>query len=141
MIVVARILLVPYAIWILLLTLLPPEEAGRVTGIVAVIARVAASWGAPFDAVYAVLEFSANIVLFAPLGVLLALAWPRASAGALIAVGGASSVAIELAQLAIPGRFSTLSDVIANTLGTAVGVLVIRTLGRRRRRAGDGGHR
>jgi len=47
MIVVARILLVPYAIWILLLTLLPPEEAGRVTGIVAVIARVAASWGAP----------------------------------------------------------------------------------------------
>ncbi|WP_292883860.1 MULTISPECIES: VanZ family protein [unclassified Microbacterium] len=95
----------------------------------------------PFDAVYAVLEFSANIVLFAPLGVLLALAWPRASAGALIAVGGASSVAIELAQLAIPGRFSTLSDVIANTLGTAIGVLVIRTLGRRRRRAGDGGHR
>ncbi|MBS1907077.1 MAG: VanZ family protein [Actinobacteria bacterium] len=136
---VARILLVPYAIWILLLTLLPAEEAGRVTGIVAVIARVAASWGAPFDAVYAVLEFAANIVLFAPLGMLLALAWRRASAVVLIAAGGAGSVAIELVQLAIPGRFSALSDVIANTLGTAVGVLLVRAIGRHRRRPGEGG--
>jgi len=35
-------------------------------------------------------------------------------------------------QSTLPSRFSTVSDVIANTLGTAVGLLAVRALSRRR---------
>ncbi|MFJ4166461.1 VanZ family protein [Microbacterium sp. NPDC089698] len=124
----ARILLAPYAIVVLLLTWLPAEEAGTVTGVVAVLARLVATWGVPVDAAYAVFEFSANIALFTPLGALLAVGWRRMPAWAIVATGCAASTVIELVQLAIPSRFSTLSDVIANTLGTAVGLVIARAI-------------
>ncbi|MCE4027318.1 VanZ family protein [Microbacterium sp. Au-Mic1] len=130
---VARILLVPYAIAVLLVTWLPAEDAGKVTGIVAVLARLVAASGIPFASAYAVLEFAANIALFVPLGVLLAAGWRRMHAGVVIAVGCAASTVIELVQLALPSRYSTLSDVIANTLGTAVGLVIARAFSRRRR--------
>ena len=140
--VIARLLLIPYAITLLLITWLPAEEAGRVTGIVAVLAHLLTSWGVPFVAAYTVLEFLANVALFAPLGVLLILAWRRIPPWTAVVVGCAASVVIELVQLAIPSRYSTLSDVIANTLGTAVGVLfahvTIALADCRRRRAAMG---
>ena len=129
---VARILLVPYAIAVLLITWLPAEEAGKVTGVVATLANVVASWGIPFADAYAVLEFMANIALFVPLGALLSLGWRRMPGWAVITVGCAASVMIELVQLGIPSRYSTLSDVIANTLGTAVGAAVVWGFRRRR---------
>lgn len=127
----ARIVLVPYAIAVLLLTWLPADEAGKVTGIVAVFARLVALWGVPFEAAYAVLEFAANIALFVPLGVLLVAGWRRIPAWTIVAVGAAASTVIELVQLALPSRYSTLSDVIANTLGTAVGLVIARAFLRR----------
>jgi glycopeptide antibiotics resistance protein len=120
--------LVPYAIAVLLLTWLPADEAGKVTGVVAVLARLVATWGVPGDAAYTVFEFTANIALFVPLGALLAVGWRRMPAWAIVAVGCAASTVIELVQLAIPSRYSTLSDVIANTLGTAVGLVVARAI-------------
>lgn len=62
----------------------------------------------------------ANVLLFLPLGAGLALAglpWRRALlAGALVSLG------IETVQLlAIPGRYATLSDVLTNTTGAALG--------------------
>ena len=127
----ARILLAPYAIAVLLLTWLPAEDAGKVTGIVATLARLVATWGVPVEAAYAMFEFAANIALFVPLGVLLAVGWRRMPAWAIVAVGCAASTIIELVQLAIPSRYSTLSDVIANTLGTAVGLVIVRAGDRR----------
>jgi len=127
----ARILLAPYAIAVLLLTWLPAEDAGKVTGIVATLARLVATWGVPVETAYAVFEFAANIALFVPLGVLLAVGWRRMPAWAIVAVGCAASTIIELVQLAIPSRYSTLSDVIANTLGTAVGLVIVRAGDRR----------
>src|SRR3954468_12055481 len=63
-----------------------------------------------------------NVVLFAPLGAILALRrWPLARAAV---VGGAFSLSIELAQLLVPGRTTAADDVILNTLGTALGWLV-----------------
>ena len=129
----ARILLVPYSIGVLLLTWLPAADAGKVTGVVAVLAQVLAAWGVPFAAAYTVLEFTANIALFVPLGVLLPLAWRRLPIWVVIAVGCAASVMIELVQLAMPSRYSTISDVVANTLGTAVGVALVRAVSRARR--------
>lgn len=44
--------------------------------------------------------------------------------------GSTTSAAIELIQLAIPGRWSTLQDWILNTLGTGVGLVVLALVGR-----------
>jgi hypothetical protein len=67
-----------------------------------------------------------NVLLFLPLGLGLGLAgagWRRAGVIALL-----GSVGIELAQhFAIPGRFGTLSDVLANATGGILGALAART--------------
>jgi VanZ family protein len=78
-----------------------------------------------------------NILLFVPFGAALAFA---GFGGVATAVAGLLlSAAVETAQLWIPGRFSTLSDVLANASGAAAGWLlvrhgraVVRTHGRRR---------
>ncbi len=68
----------------------------------------------------------ANLILFAPLGgVLFLRRWParRAVLAALLLSAG-----IELAQRVIPGRTTSIDDVIFNTLGGAVGWLLARAL-------------
>ncbi|MDR2999354.1 MAG: VanZ family protein [Microbacterium sp.] len=130
---VARILLAPYLVVVLLLTWLPAKDAGRVTGIVATIAH----WFEgliPFEVGYTILEFLANVAMFVPLGALCAFAWPRMHAMWVIGAGAALSIMIELVQLTMPSRFSTLSDVIANTLGMALGYQVVSSWRRMRRR-------
>lgn len=74
---------------------------------------------------YAEMEFSANVLMFVPLGLLAGLALPnRAAWLALLLVPG-FSVAVEWAQgQFLAQRFSTLQDVIANTIGGLIGVLV-----------------
>jgi len=64
-----------------------------------------------------------NVALFAPLGLSLRLV----GRGFLSAttLGGATSLLIELAQLRVPGRDPTLSDIIANTTGAAFGALLL----------------
>jgi glycopeptide antibiotics resistance protein len=87
-----------------------------------------------------VLEAVANIGMFVPLGVLLVLAlspqhWPRRALLAVAVVAGAGfSTMIELVQLGIPGRYSTLQDVVMNTLGAALGAGVVVGIGRLVRR-------
>lgn len=131
----ARILLAPYLVFVLLLTWLPAEDAGQVTGIVATIAH----WFdgvIAFEIAYPVLEFLANVAMFAPLGLLAALAWPQLRGGWIAAAGLTLSTTIELVQLTMPTRYSTVSDVIANTLGAALGWAVVawwRHLARARR--------
>lgn len=69
-----------------------------------------------FDAV-------ANLLLFVPFGAVLCLrGWPLRRAAAM---GIVFSASIELAQLVIPGRTTSLDDVICNTLGTALGWAVV----------------
>lgn len=64
-----------------------------------------------------------NLILFAPLGVGLALAGVRARRATLM--GALLSALIELAQTAIPGRDPSLGDVLFNTLGTVAGVTAV----------------
>ena len=66
-----------------------------------------------------------NILLFAPLGAALALRVRSIPRCALIAA--LLSASIELAQLYIPGRDSSLGDLLSNTLGGALGAVLTRT--------------
>ena len=116
---------------ILLLTWLPAEDAGKVTGIVNAAAKLLAHAGVPVTIGYPMLEFLANIALFVPLGLCLAGGWPSLRSSGAIAAGMLISVLIEMVQLGIPSRYATLSDVVANTAGTAVGVLAVVLMRRR----------
>jgi glycopeptide antibiotics resistance protein len=60
-----------------------------------------------------------NVLLFAPLGAGLGLLGRRLRFT--VAAGFALSGAIELVQLAIPGRTTSTADVICNTAGIALG--------------------
>jgi len=61
-----------------------------------------------------------NIILFAPLGIGLALSGTPVRRALL--VGALASAIVECAQLAIPGRDPSLGDVIVNTVGTWAGI-------------------
>jgi glycopeptide antibiotics resistance protein len=75
---------------------------------------------------YTLLESAANVVLFIPLGALVLLwrrqwTWLHAT---FLALG--ATVAIELLQQTLrPERFASVNDVVANTLGGAVGALLV----------------
>lgn len=80
---------------------------------------------------YDVIEFSANIVLFVPLGLLLLLIWPRARWWHATLFSAVTAGTIEILQeLYRPERFATVRDVVANTIGGALGALLV-VIGRR----------
>lgn len=82
---------------------------------------------------YDLVEFTANIALFVPLGVLLLLWWRHRGWLHAAGVAFATSLTIEiLQQLLRPERFASVSDVVANTAGGAIGGLLV-VAGRRLR--------
>lgn len=122
---VARVILVPYLVVLALIVFLPARDAGRVTGIVGWAADLVAMWGVPREPAAIVFEFLANVALFVPFGLLVSAAAPRWSPWAIIGLGCLVSITIELVQLGIPSRVPTISDIIANTAGTAFGCVVV----------------
>ncbi|WP_172829734.1 VanZ family protein [Microterricola viridarii] len=112
----------------------PGDDAERATGIVALVAHTIEAWGVPFELGYGVLEFTANIALFVPFGVLLSLSAPHWHPWLVIATGLASSCLIELVQTGLPTRVASPTDLLANTVGTAVGVGLFLAWERLRRR-------
>ena len=77
------------------------------------------------DFFFVAVEFLANVLMFVPFGVLVWLALARPRWWVVVLLGLATTVTIELVQSTMPSRYSTVSDVIANTLGAAVGVLLV----------------
>ncbi|HWZ27437.1 MAG TPA: VanZ family protein, partial [Gemmatimonadales bacterium] len=67
-------------------------------------------------------DFLLNVILFIPLGSVLRLTGARRRTAVLI--GMFLSISIELTQAFIPGRDTTLGDVLSNTTGTFVGFAV-----------------
>jgi glycopeptide antibiotics resistance protein len=80
--------------------------------------------GVPAWLNYAAIEFTANIALFVPVGLLVVVlaGAHRWWLGPL--VGASISSAIEFGQLFLPERFATVNDVIANSLGAVLGTVV-----------------
>lgn len=69
-------------------------------------------------------EFTANVLMFVPLGVFLVLLLGRRFWWLVVLIGIAMTCFIETAQRFIPGRVSDIRDIESNSIGTIVGVLV-----------------
>jgi glycopeptide antibiotics resistance protein len=81
--------------------------------------------GLPEFVNYGVLEFLANIAMFVPIGLLVALLFGPRWWWAAFFVCAALSVSIELYQyLLLPDRFATVRDVIANSTGGLIGTFI-----------------
>lgn len=87
---------------------------------------------------YDVVQLAANVVLFVPLG-WLAVALTRARWWQVTLIGFLLSSGIEVGQALVrPDRFATVSDVVANTLGTALGAVAASLLLHRHERVSVG---
>jgi len=74
---------------------------------------------------YNKLEFSANIAMFVPIGFLITLLLPARVWWLALVISPAFSVAIELTQLvALSSRFATATDVMSNSLGALIGIIM-----------------
>jgi hypothetical protein len=78
------------------------------------------------------LDLALNVVGFVPLGILIG--WRRGRRGVAVAAlcGLGLALAIELLQPWIPGRHSSLVDLVCNGLGALLGGAIAAALGRRR---------
>lgn len=124
--VAARVLLVGYLLFVGFTVWLPATVSSRVTGLVGIMAQWIADAGiASYGRSAFVLEILANVALFVPVGLLLMLAWPRLRLWQTVLIGALMSALIETVQGAMPSRFPTLSDVIANTFGTLIGAVIV----------------
>lgn len=131
--IIVRLLLCAYLAVLGWVVFAPASDATQVTGIVATLARLVADGGVvTFSEAYTVLEFLANVALFVPFGVLWQFAAPRLRPMAVVALGLATSAGVELVQLLLPSRVSSVSDIVANTLGAALGVGVAAFVNARR---------
>lgn len=86
--------------------------------------RQIVSWlhdhGMPAFIGYSQIEFSANILLFVPMGIIAAVWTKRAWLG--LGIGILTSCIIELSQsLFLAARFPSALDILANTLGAGIG--------------------
>lgn len=81
--------------------------------------------GLPEFVGYNAVEFTANVVMFVPLGLFAAVACgPGRWWIALIACPALSIIIESIQAAALPGRFATVGDVVANSAGGAAGALI-----------------
>lgn len=117
-IIIARILLAFYAGALLVIAVLPvPVDRGVAPLLQAVLRRI--SW-----LEYRHVEFGANILLFVPLGLLLAVMVSRRYV--VVPTAMVVTVSIESVQsVALEQRTSSVLDIIANVTGACIGLLLV----------------
>ena len=81
-------------------------------------------------------ERGANVLLFVPAGLLLCAALPHTPRLMVWALCVLVSLGAELAQLVLPGRETTVVDVVMNATGAALGVLLHAAVAGRGARTG-----
>lgn len=111
-----------YALVLALIALWPTPVDKPLAGLIFDAVQRGHQLGAPGWVGYDLIEFLANVALFAPFGFFVsALLDTHPAVSAL--VGFTTSASIEVLQLVVrPERFATISDVVANTLGAVIGV-------------------
>jgi glycopeptide antibiotics resistance protein len=73
-------------------------------------------------------EFGANIAMFVPVGVFFLLLFGRRAWFVAVVAGFVLTCAIEFTQLFLPGRVSDIRDIISNSTGALIGVLLALAL-------------
>lgn len=85
--------------------------------------------GVPEFVDYGFIEFSANVALFVPVGFIFGLIVPLRWFPVALLLGPLLSGGIEVAQhFLLDGRYSTIADVIANSIGATLGVFIAITI-------------
>ena len=122
---VARVLAAVYLVGLVLIALWPTPVDRDASGSITRVLAFLHAHGVPEWFNYPVVEFTANIALFVPVGLLgVVLLGARRWWQAVLA-GVAVSSLIELSQLLfLPDRFATAQDVLANGLGATLGALL-----------------
>lgn len=123
---IAVALLAGYAAVILLMTMSPtPVDRGYESSIDRLLDMLHRG-GVPEWFGYSALEFTANLAMFVPLGLLIGLALPQRIAWHGLILLPAFSAGIELTQaLLLSQRYATIEDVIANSIGGWIGLLIV----------------
>ncbi|MFT3860237.1 VanZ family protein [Micropruina sp.] len=126
---VCGLLLALYAGSVLLATMWPtPLDTGYQSAIDRVLV-ILHRHGVPIWFGYSKLEFTANVLMFLPLGFLLALTLPQRVWWLALLLAPGFSAMIEYTQGAfLAARFASGWDVIANTIGGLLGALVAYAL-------------
>ncbi|WP_181397338.1 VanZ family protein [Cryobacterium arcticum] len=121
----AMTLVLAYGLVVVLATMWPtPLDQGFAASIDRVLVVLHRN-GVPEWFGYSKLEFSANILMFVPLGFLVSMLLPVRVWWLALVICPGLSVGIELTQaLALSARFATVSDVAANSIGALIGALV-----------------
>ncbi|TFD91850.1 VanZ family protein [Cryobacterium lactosi] len=122
---IGGVLLAAYVVVVLLATLWPtPLDQGYSAAIQKVLDVVHRN-GVPEWFGYNKLEFSANVAMFVPLGFLSALLLPARVWWLALVMCPALSIVIEITQAVfLAARFATLTDVISNSIGAVIGILI-----------------
>lgn len=121
----AGVLLAVYAVFVLVVVLWPTPVDRDYQAAITKVLDVLHRNGIPGWFGYNKLEFSANILMFVPLGFLIALVLPARVWWLTLLITLGFSVAIELTQGALLAeRFSSVTDVVANTIGGIIGTLI-----------------
>lgn len=122
---VATLLLLVYASFVLLVTMWPHPQQLEFDSIASKLLKALHNLGVPEWFGYDKLEFTANIAMFVPLGFFLGLALARKVWWLAVFLLPAFSGGIEFMQgIALDERVSTVFDVLANTIGGYVGLLL-----------------
>ena len=108
---------------ILLITMWPAPVDKGYSGSIDKVLTVMHRHGVPTWFGYNRLEFTANIIMFIPLGFLVSLLLSQRLWWFALVICPAFSISIELTQAAfLAARFATASDVISNSTGAIIGI-------------------
>jgi len=106
-----------YALAVLIVVLAPVSYGDLIAG----VARILRGLGMGFFG-SGWIEFAANILMFVPLGFLLALLFRHPWYGTVLAI--VLSAGVEIAQIVIPSRQASLRDILSNGIGAALGAFL-----------------
>ena len=119
----SRVLLAAFVIAIVVIVLWPgPPAAGAQHGLRDLLDRLHHEW-LPLWVSFSLIEWLSNVLMFVPVGFLGAFALPQRARRWLLLLAFCASALIELIQqMSLPGRTPSVADVVANTLGAALGM-------------------
>jgi glycopeptide antibiotics resistance protein len=113
-----------YLVGVAWITLGPQPQVASKDSIVMQVLRVLWEHPATDWVTYNGVEFTANIAMFLPIGLFFLLLFGRSRWWLAIGIPFLMTLGIETAQIWIPGRVSDIRDVVSNTIGATVGVLI-----------------